>query len=88
MVPRRQTFYGMDEIGVREPGGHVVMFAQPIYDWGHKSVNLVFRKVIKGENVEAFNKMDLIRVDAAGLSDWGKKLAGWGFNDVDPKWTK
>jgi hypothetical protein len=30
VVPRRQTFYGMDEIGVREPGGHVVVFAQPI----------------------------------------------------------
>ena len=29
VVPRRQTFYGMDEIGVREPGGHVVVFAQP-----------------------------------------------------------
>jgi hypothetical protein len=29
VVPRRQTFYGMDEIGVREPGGHIVMFAQP-----------------------------------------------------------
>ena len=28
-LPRRRTFYGMDEIGVREPGGHVVMFAQP-----------------------------------------------------------
>ena len=30
IVPRRQTFYGMDEVGVREPGGHVVMFAQPV----------------------------------------------------------
>ena len=29
VMPRRQTFNGMDEIGVREPGGHVVMFAQP-----------------------------------------------------------
>jgi hypothetical protein len=29
VVPRRQTFYGMDEIGVRAPGGQVVMFAQP-----------------------------------------------------------
>jgi hypothetical protein len=28
-VPRRKTFYGMDEIGVREPGGNVVVFAQP-----------------------------------------------------------
>jgi uncharacterized glyoxalase superfamily protein PhnB len=27
--PRRTTFYGMMEIGVREPGGSVVIFAQP-----------------------------------------------------------
>ena len=29
VLPRRATFYGMLEIGVREPGGHVVIFAQP-----------------------------------------------------------
>ena len=28
-MPRRTTFYGMVEIGVREPGGHFVVFAQP-----------------------------------------------------------
>jgi hypothetical protein len=28
-VPRRKTFYGMDEIGVREPGGNAILFAQP-----------------------------------------------------------
>lgn len=28
VVPRRTTFYGADEIGVRAPGGHVVVFAQ------------------------------------------------------------
>jgi uncharacterized glyoxalase superfamily protein PhnB len=27
--PRRRTFYGMEEIAVREPGGSVVVFAQP-----------------------------------------------------------
>jgi uncharacterized glyoxalase superfamily protein PhnB len=27
--PRRTTFYGMTEVGVREPGGNVVVFAQP-----------------------------------------------------------
>ena len=32
VVPRRQTFYGMDEIGVREPGGNTVMFAQQMRD--------------------------------------------------------
>lgn len=29
-IPRRQTFYGMDEIGIREPGGTLVMFACPV----------------------------------------------------------
>ena len=28
VFPRRRTFYGADEIGVREPGGNVVTFAQ------------------------------------------------------------
>ena len=28
-MPERTTFYGMREIGVREPGGHVVVFAHP-----------------------------------------------------------
>ncbi len=26
-LPERTTFYGMREIGVREPGGHIVVFA-------------------------------------------------------------
>jgi len=29
VVPRRTTFYGMMEIAVREPGGNVIVFAQP-----------------------------------------------------------
>ncbi|HET7461328.1 MAG TPA: VOC family protein [Longimicrobium sp.] len=29
VVPRRTTFYGMAEIAVREPGGSLVVFAQP-----------------------------------------------------------
>ena len=28
-MERRTTFYGMDEIGVTEAGGHMVVFAQP-----------------------------------------------------------
>ncbi len=27
-VPRRRTFYGADEFGVRAPGGHLLVFAQ------------------------------------------------------------
>ncbi len=29
VIPRRKTFYGMDEVVVRDPGGYVVVFAQP-----------------------------------------------------------
>ena len=32
ILPRRRTFYGMDEIGVKEPGGNSVIFAQPVKD--------------------------------------------------------
>jgi catechol 2,3-dioxygenase-like lactoylglutathione lyase family enzyme len=28
-MPERTTFYGMREIGVREPNGHIVIFAAP-----------------------------------------------------------
>jgi len=30
MVPRRQTFYGMDELVVRAPCGTIVTFAAPL----------------------------------------------------------
>ena len=32
VVPRRTTFYGMHEVAVREPGGHLVTFAQKAAD--------------------------------------------------------
>lgn len=32
LFPRRKTFYGMDEIGVREPGGNPVTFAMATGD--------------------------------------------------------
>jgi uncharacterized glyoxalase superfamily protein PhnB len=30
VLPDRTTFYGMREIGVREPGGHLLVFAKPV----------------------------------------------------------
>jgi uncharacterized glyoxalase superfamily protein PhnB len=30
VMPRRRTFYGMEEVGVREPGGNPVIFAQAV----------------------------------------------------------
>jgi hypothetical protein len=30
VLPRRRTFYGMDEVGVAEAGGHTVVFAESV----------------------------------------------------------
>lgn len=65
-----------------------VLLAQPTYEWGHTSVMLLYKKVVKGEDVPVMNKMDLVRVDKAGLKDWAKKLKEWGFQDVDPKYLQ
>ena len=35
VVPIRTTFYGMKEIGVREPGGNIVLFAAPAKPAAH-----------------------------------------------------
>lgn len=32
VFPRRKTFYGMEEIGLREPGGNAITFAMPVSD--------------------------------------------------------
>ncbi len=32
IFPRRKTFYGMEEIGVREPGGNAITFAMAVSD--------------------------------------------------------
>ncbi len=34
IVPRRTTFYGTTEIGVREPAGNLIVFAQPAHEGG------------------------------------------------------
>jgi hypothetical protein len=34
VVPRRTTFYGATEIGVREPGGNLIIFAQVTHGAG------------------------------------------------------
>lgn len=32
VLPERTTFYGMREIGVREPGGHILIFAKAVVE--------------------------------------------------------
>lgn len=34
-IPMRATFYGMREVGVKDPAGHVIMFAQKMENAAH-----------------------------------------------------
>ena len=62
-----------------------VLLAQPVYDWGYKSVGFIVDKIVLGKDVPAINKMDLVRVSKDNLGDWAHQLKEWGFTDVDPK---
>lgn len=63
-----------------------VLLAQPTYEWGHTSVNLIFDKVVRGKDVPVMNKMELVRVDKIGLVKWASQLRDWGFEGIDPKY--
>jgi ribose transport system substrate-binding protein len=72
------------ELAYVDKGIAPVLLAQPVYDWGYKSVGFVMDK-LDGKTVPEMNKMDLIRVDKSTLKKWGQQLKEWGFTDVDPK---
>ena len=62
-----------------------VLLAQPTYNWGYKSMEIIVDKVVLGRAVQAINKMELTRVSKDNLKEWAKQLKDWGFTDVDPK---
>ncbi len=62
-----------------------VLLAQPVYEWGHKSVGMIVDKMVNKKDVPAVNKMDLIRVTKENLGDWAQTLKGWGLTGIDPK---
>jgi len=73
------------ELPYIEKGIAPVLLAQPVYDWGYKSVGFIVDKVILGKDVPAINKMDLVKVSTDNLGDWSQTLKKWGFT-VDPKY--
>ena len=62
-----------------------VLLAQPVYDWGYKSVGFIVDKLVLGKDVPEINKMELTRVSRDNLGDWSQTLKKWGFT-VDPKY--
>ena len=73
------------ELGYIDKGIAPVLLAQPVYEWGHKSVELIVDKIVLGKDVPKINKMDLIRVSKENLGEWSGQLQKWGFQ-VDPKY--
>ncbi|HRF59987.1 MAG TPA: substrate-binding domain-containing protein [Fimbriimonadaceae bacterium] len=71
-----------------EKGVAPVLLAQPTYEWGHTSVNLMVDKLLMKKDIAQVNKMELVKVTSANLNDWGKQLQKWGFSDVDPKYLQ
>jgi len=74
-----------EELPYIDKGIAPVLLAQPVYDWGYKSVGFIVDKVILGKDVQTINKMDLIRVSSDSIGDWAATLQKWGFK-VDPKY--
>lgn len=72
------------ELPYVERGLAPVLFAQPTYNWGYKSVEIIVDKLVLGKEPQVINKMQLVRVSKENLKEWGKQLKDWGF-EVDAK---
>ncbi|MFQ3676525.1 MAG: substrate-binding domain-containing protein [Fimbriimonadaceae bacterium] len=87
--PNRTKIVAVDALPAQlayvDRGVAPVLLAQPTYLWGKIGVETIFRKLVKGEAVEAVNKMDLVRVDRSNLGEWAAQLRDWGFEGIDPK---
>lgn len=70
-----------------EAGIAPVLLAQPIFDWGKVSTEIIVKKIIDKQDVPVMNKMELIKVTKDSLKDWAKQLKEWG-QLVDPKYLE
>jgi ribose transport system substrate-binding protein len=59
-----------------------VLLAQPTYNWGYVSVEKIIDQIYLKKEVPVLNKMELVRVTKADLSEWARQLVDWGFTDV------
>ena len=71
-----------------EKGLAPVLLAQPTYLWGYVSVNKIVEKVHLKQDVQAINRMELVRVSKETLGTWARQLRDWGFTDVPEAYLK
>jgi ribose transport system substrate-binding protein len=65
-----------------------VLLAQPTYQWGYQSVQIIAKKLIYGQKVEPKNKMELVKVTKDNLHEWAKTLKSWKLPGIDPKYLQ
>lgn len=84
--PEEVTVVSVDalpaELPYVEAGIAPVLLAQPTYQWGCVSVEVIVRKLHLGEDVEEIQEMELVRVTKENLGEWARQLEEWGFEDV------
>lgn len=73
-----------DELAYVDKGIAPVLLAQPVYDWGYKSVGIIVDKVVLGKDVPVITKMELTKVTKDNLGDWARQLKAWGFEKINP----
>lgn len=73
------------ELDYVDKGVAPVLLAQPVYDWGYKSVGFIVDH-LNGKTVPEINKMELVKVTKENLNDWAGQLDKWGFTGIDKKY--
>jgi len=71
-----------------EKGLAPVLLAQPVYLWGHTSVNKIIEKVHLKQDVPEIIPMELVKVTKENLGSWARQLKEWQFTDVQEKYLK
>jgi len=74
------------ELAYIDKGIAPVLLAQPCFEWGHKSLEIIANKLILKKDVPVINDMQLVRVSKDNLGEWAHTLQGWGAKDVDAKY--
>jgi ribose transport system substrate-binding protein len=74
------------ELAYIDKGIAPVLLAQPCYEWGHKSLEIIANKLILKKEVPVMNDMQLVRVSKENLGEWAQTLQSWGAKDIDPKY--
>lgn len=75
-----------EELQWIEKGVVPVMLAEPAYQWGHRTVELVIDKVVNRKDIKGAEKLEVVRVSKQNLGDWAVQLKDWGYENVEDKW--